>query len=167
MTTSNTIQKVKYIAFIIVFCAISLSGFSQDNDSINPVLLESFLKKALPVANREVADFDECSDLSEDLKNAQILSIDDLQTLIDSQIDIVLEIEKDICSQMTENEEGELSASVSTGTYSAEVEDMPQIKKGIYFTVSGLVRTMIDLTRPSTDEGYESEEESDDTVVEI
>lgn len=150
MLISNTIKRVKlkYLTFIIL-CTIPLLCFSQETESLGPVSLESILLETLPLDGRVVDDADSFEELYDDLLLAEIVTIDDLQALIDNQLTPVLDIEKEICKQMIESED--LSATVSNGTYAASFEDVEWIRKGFYFTVVGLVRTMLDLTH-ETDE---------------
>ena len=150
MQTSNIIERLrlKHLAFIL-FCTIPLFCFSQETESLNPLSLESTLLETLPLDGRVVDDADSFEELYDDLLLAEIVTIDDLHALIDTQLTSVLDMEKEICKQMIENEN--LSATVSNGTYAASFEDVEWIRKGFYFTVVGLVRTMLDLTQ-ETDE---------------
>lgn len=150
MPLSNTIKRFKYLTLIIVLCTISLTCFSQDSNLLDPVSLKNRMMEILPTEDRVVDDTESFEELYDDLQIAEIKTVSDLDTLIESQLLKVLDIEKEICKQMSESEE--LTANVPNGTYSAEIEDVPLIKEGIYFTVVGLVRTMIDLTHPSEEE---------------
>ncbi|MBF0574819.1 hypothetical protein [Dysgonomonas sp. GY617] len=154
MLISNTIKrlKLKYLTFIIL-CTIPLLSFSQETESLNPVSLESILLETLPLDGRVVDDDDSFEELYDDLLLAEVVTTDDLHALINTQLIPVLDIEKEICKQMIESEE--LSATVSNGTYTASLEDVEWIRKGFYFTVVGLVRTMLDLTHETDETEFE------------
>lgn len=157
MPISNTLQRFKYLAFITILCTISLSCFSQESIIFDTELLRSTLLEKLPIENRNLDSQQDIEDLYDDLQIAEIYTVSDLDTLIENQLPRVLAIEKEVCEQMREGEE--LTANVPNGTYSAEIEDVPQIREGIYFTVAGLVRTMIDLTHPKE---FDTEEYDDE-----
>ncbi len=150
MLISNTVQRVNYLTFIIILCAIPLSCFSQDFDLSDPISLKAKMMETLPVKNRIIDDPESFEELYDDLQIAEINTIRDLDTLIENQLPRVLEIEKEICKQISKS--GELTANVPSGIYSAEPKDVPMIKEGIYFTIVGLVRSMIDLTHLSKED---------------
>lgn len=156
MPLSNTIKRFKFLTLIIVLCTISLSCFSQDSNLLDPVSLKNRMMEMLPIENRSPDNLQDIEDLYDDLQIAEIYTIDDLTNLINTYLQEVLIIEKDICQQMIQSEDSELSASVTTGSYSADLEDLESIEKGIYFTTVGLIRTMIDL-RHQTDEDTETD----------
>lgn len=106
-------------------------------------------KAKLPVDNRSTDEPEDFEELYDDLQIAEIYTINDLTDLIDTHLEKVLELEKDICIQITENKDSDLTATVSTGTYGADFEDLERIKGGIFFSPVGLVRTMIELQHPS------------------
>ena len=151
MYITNNVYKLRMLTAIILFFGITFSGFSQDAVTFDTNLLRSTLLKKLPTENRNADNQEDIEDLYDDLQIAEIYTVNDLTNLIDTYLKEVLIIEKDICTQMLESEDAELTASVSTGTYSATFEDAELIKKGIYFTTVGLIRTMIDLSHQAED----------------
>lgn len=150
--TVNT-DKLRSLICTLFFCFILLPAYSQEADQFDINSLESLLLESLPTQDRVIDDPEDFELLYDDLHIAEIFTTNDLKDLIDTQLDKVLEMEKEICTQMLESEE--LTATISTGTYSASFEDAEWIKKGIYFTVAGLVRTMIDLTQETDQETSE------------
>lgn len=152
MYTLNKVYKLRILTVLILFCGIINSGFSQQSLTYDISLLGSTLLEKLPTENRNPDNQQDIEDLYDDLQIAEIYNIGDLNNLIDTYLKEVLILEKDICTQMLESEEPDLTATVSTGTYSAEFEDVELIKEGIYFTTVGLIRTMIDLRHQETDD---------------
>lgn len=159
MLISNVTQRFKSLTFIILLCAIPLSCFSQDSDLLSPIALQNRLLETLPIENRVIDNLESFEELYDDLLIAEITTIGGLDTLVQNQLPKVLDIEKEICKQMKEGEE--LTAYVPNGTYSAEIEDVPSIQEGIYFTVVGLVRTMIDLIHPSEEDDSDNINETE------
>ena len=145
MHTIYNVYKLRILTAIILFCSITCYGFPQEAVSFDTNLLRSILLEKLPTENRNSDNQQDIEDLYDDLQIAEIYTVSDLTNLIDTYLKEVLIIEKEICTQMLESEDTELTASVSTGTYSATFEDAELIKEGIYFTAAGLIRTMIDL----------------------
>ncbi len=157
MYTTNNVYKLRMQTAIILFFGITFFGFSQEAVTFDTNLLRSTLLEKLPTENRNADNQEDIEDLYDDLQIAEIYTVNDLTNLIDTYLKEVLIIEKEICTQMLESEDAELTASVSTGTYSATFEDADLIKEGIYFTTVGLIRTMIDLshqTEDDTDQEY-------------
>lgn len=144
MSTINNVCKLRMITAIIFLCSIFLPACSQDAVIFDTYTLTSILEETLPIENRSINNQQDMEDLYDDLQIAEIHTVGDLKNLINTYLQEVLIIEKEICRQINENDD--LSASVSTGTYAAELEDTELIKKGIYFTMPGLVRTMLDLS---------------------
>lgn len=147
----NPVYKLRILTSIIFFCGIICPFFSQEAATLDTDKLRNILLEKLPTENRNPDNLQDIEELYDDLQIAEIYTVNDLKGLIDTYLKEVLIMEKDICSQMLESEDEEPTATVSTGTYSATVEDIELIEDGIYFTTVGLIRTMIDLRHQEED----------------
>ncbi|MNE05332.1 hypothetical protein D3C80_978900 [compost metagenome] len=83
------------------------------------------------------------------LDNLVVLGFTDSKKLIDlisNNLQVVLEINKEICNQVLSNNTLDDSVEVNGTSYFIGTKDIKEVKKGIYFTESGLIREMLSLS---------------------
>lgn len=109
---------------------------------LNVDLLSKILDEKLPDKNKRINE--DYSVLLTNLNELGILTNFDLISLIENYLDETISAEKRICEEMLHNYaiKNELTANDS---YKAYFIDIERIRKGIFFTHSGLVRNMLNI----------------------
>jgi len=110
-------------------------------EELNVDLLEQILNKKFAREN-DIEHGEEYSEFLEELKILGIRDTQNLNDLINNNLEYVLKLEKRICKEMIENYRDK-KILLSKDNYAGDVENLNEIKSGIFFTAFGLIREML------------------------
>ncbi|MNV10899.1 GTP pyrophosphokinase YjbM [compost metagenome] len=132
------VERSKYID------EVEATKYSDQIQELNVDILVDILSKNIPSNHRTSREV-----YSELLDNLVVLGFTDSKKLIDlisNNLQVVLEINKEICNQVLSNNTLDDSVEVNGTSYFIGTKDIKEVKKGIYFTESGLIREMLSLS---------------------